>query len=218
MRALYPRVWSSSLHWSTILNKKEVITKLIYLENPSIDKCFARSKITLSKLIDTVALPSYNLSKELGMTATGVTKLVARCFPNKPKSNVKICSWLLQKYGYKHCVGCDNTFILNNDYFYTNKSTINGFSGYCKSCMDSATGITQKARTAKYRAAKLNRTPQWADLDAIEDFYNNCPIGYHVDHEIPLQGCNVSGLHVLNNLQYLTAKENLEKHNKHDRL
>tara|TARA_R110002153_G_scaffold238949_1_gene393371 strand:- start:6 stop:539 length:534 start_codon:yes stop_codon:yes gene_type:complete len=67
---------------------------------------------------------------------------------------------------------------------------------------------------AKRRAAKLQRTPAWADLEAIKQFYLNCPKGYHVDHDVPLQGVNVSGLHVLNNLVYLTAEDNLKKSNK----
>lgn len=56
-------------------------------------------------------------------------------------------------------------------------------------------------------------TPLWADLESIEQFYENCPSGFNVDHIIPLKGKNVCGLHVLNNLQYLTPKDNLKKHN-----
>lgn len=57
------------------------------------------------------------------------------------------------------------------------------------------------------------RTPKWANLEAIRDFYKNRPNGYHVDHIIPLKGKEVSGLHVLENLQYLPAQENLKKSN-----
>ena len=49
---------------------------------------------------------------------------------------------------------------------------------------------------------------------AIQEFYTNCPDGYHVDHIIPLNGKNVSGLHCIDNLQYLTANQNLRKSNK----
>ena len=72
------------------------------------------------------------------------------------------------------------------------------------------------ATSAKYRAALLQRIPAWADLEAIQLFYANYPPGYHVDHIVPLQGERVSGLHVLENLQYLTAAENLKKGNKFD--
>ena len=72
----------------------------------------------------------------------------------------------------------------------------------------------RRAMGAKRRSAKLQRTPAWADLEAIKQFYLNCPEGYHVDHDVPLQGENISGLHVLNNLVYLTAEDNLKKGNK----
>lgn len=42
----------------------------------------------------------------------------------------------------------------------------------------------------------------------IKYFYVMCPEGYHVDHVIPL-GCG--GSHCIENLQYLSAQENLRK-------
>lgn len=70
------------------------------------------------------------------------------------------------------------------------------------------------ARCAKRRAAQLQRTPKWANLKDIECFYRDCPSGFHVDHIMPLNGKEVSGLHVIGNLQYLTAEENQRKYNK----
>lgn len=58
-------------------------------------------------------------------------------------------------------------------------------------------------------------TPAWADMKAITTFYRACPKGSHVDHIIPLRGKSASGLHVLPNLQYLTAKANLSKGARH---
>lgn len=76
------------------------------------------------------------------------------------------------------------------------------------------------AKGAKYRASKLQRTPLWANLGLIEAFYTKAQqltkstgIIYHVDHIIPLQGKNVSGLHVEYNLQIITASENYSKNN-----
>lgn len=72
------------------------------------------------------------------------------------------------------------------------------------------------AAVRKRQAAKLQRTPPWADLNAIEAFYLARPLGYVIDHVIPLRGKLVSGLHVLNNLQYLTPESNMMKLNKFD--
>lgn len=66
------------------------------------------------------------------------------------------------------------------------------------------------ARRKKVRQA----TPPWADLKAITEFYLNCPEGHHVDHVIPLRGKLVSGLHTVENFQYLPAIENIKKGNK----
>ena len=75
-------------------------------------------------------------------------------------------------------------------------------------------------KTAKRRAAKLERTVSWSDSNAIKALYTEAQRlteetgeQHHVDHIIPLQGELVSGLHVENNLQVLTAYDNLSKSN-----
>lgn len=67
----------------------------------------------------------------------------------------------------------------------------------------------------------LQHTPLWADLDKISKIYKlrtkmtrENGIWYHVDHIIPLRGKNVCGLHVENNLQIITKKENYKKGNR----
>lgn len=82
------------------------------------------------------------------------------------------------------------------------------------------------ATNAKRRATKKQATPKWADLDEIKQIYDKAAemnkycielgtdIRYHVDHVIPLQNDKVSGLHVPENLQIITAEENMRKNNK----
>lgn len=73
-----------------------------------------------------------------------------------------------------------------------------------------------RSQRALRRARELQASPIWADGGTINGFYASCPPGYHVDHIVPLRGKNVSGLHVLWNLQYLPATENRIKGNKFD--
>ena len=80
-----------------------------------------------------------------------------------------------------------------------------------------------KANKGKRRADKINRTPNWLtkeDFKTIQNIYakaikkaEETGVKYHVDHIIPLRGKLVSGLHVPSNLQVISAKENLIKHN-----
>ena len=72
----------------------------------------------------------------------------------------------------------------------------------------------RRMAVAKRRAFKLKATPKFANLQKIKEIYLNCPVGYHVDHIVPLQGKNVCGLHVEWNLQYLTPYDNKSKANK----
>jgi len=69
----------------------------------------------------------------------------------------------------------------------------------------------------RIRAAdRMKAMPSWADKKAISKFYRDCPAGFHVDHIVPLRHESICGLHILQNLQYLPAKDNLKKGNKLD--
>lgn len=71
----------------------------------------------------------------------------------------------------------------------------------------------------KARAKLRNRMPSWLSAEAlweIHHIYQRRLPTDHVDHIIPLNGKDVSGLHVPWNLQYLTAEENKIKRNSFD--
>lgn len=81
------------------------------------------------------------------------------------------------------------------------------------------------ARSAAYgtakRARKLQRYVAWADPVAIAKVYDEAArltkatgVLHHVDHEIPLQGQLVSGLHVHQNLRPMVAVDNMRKGNR----
>lgn len=162
---------------------------------------------------DTIEEVAKNLKYSDNPVKQAIRYLLHPHFPDRKQffgSGGKIRSWrleLLQTIGYSYCVSCSE--ILNIDKFGINsdKTSISGIKSRCRHC-----------RTAELSLRKeyiKDRTPEWAEIDLIAKFYKNCPIGYHVDHIIPLQGDLVSGLHVLGNLQYLKAKDNLAKNNKY---
>ena len=72
-----------------------------------------------------------------------------------------------------------------------------------------------KARNGINAKRLRQRTPKNEDKKVIAEFYSNCPNGYEVDHIIPLNGKTISGLHTIDNLQYLPASLNRSKSNKY---
>lgn len=74
--------------------------------------------------------------------------------------------------------------------------------------------VTYNAYLASRKTRVRQATPKWSNLAAVRAFYLKCPPGHHVDHIIPINGKNVSGLHIIENLQYLPAAINLQKSNK----
>ena len=77
--------------------------------------------------------------------------------------------------------------------------------------LQTAKRIKSKEANANYRAKLNAQTPSNSNRAAIKQFYANCPSGYEVDHIIPI---SKGGLHILENLQYLTISENRRKSNK----
>ena len=97
-------------------------------------------------------------------------------------------------------------------------------AGYCVGCSTEYRKRNPHVFNAagnRYRSKKLKACPLWANQDAITEIYRQAAeislqtgIPHDVDHEIPLQGKLVCGLHVENNLQIIPASENRQKSNK----
>lgn len=74
-----------------------------------------------------------------------------------------------------------------------------------------------RLRTREYMAKRRTATPEsWRPLyrKQLKEIYRNCPEGHEVDHIVPINGKNVSGLHVPWNLQYLPIAANRKKSNR----
>jgi hypothetical protein len=111
---------------------------------------------------------------------------------------------LLRLIEHKHCNTCNK--VKHYSDFHFNKNASDGIASECAAC--------KNFRNTQDKYYIGLRTPPWSESLEIADFYSSCPKGYHVDHVVPLRGKYVSGLHVLSNLQYMKAEENISKGNK----
>lgn len=193
------------------MNKKEILKEIFEFEGVTarIGLC---PMITEDQLLNCLSKNTYDINVELGISNNTVAKYIKAIFPDRKTGNTKVDNWLLKKYQYKQCKHC--TYVKPEEEFSKNSSRADGLNSLCKTCYTETTRDYQREYQKRRKALKLDRVPSWADLDKIKEIYNNCPEGMHVDHIVPLQGDLVSGLHVENNLQYLTATENMSKHNK----
>lgn len=80
--------------------------------------------------------------------------------------------------------------------------------------------LEKKAYTDIRRDRVKQATPQWANKFFMKEIYSLAKlrsklfsIEFHVDHVIPLNGKDVCGLHVENNLQIISRKHNMIKSN-----
>lgn len=185
---------------------------LILKHNPEAEAIISKYT-SLDKFVEVISRPVYDLTKDLGFTDKNrSSKMLKKLFPSRKSDGSKIHLWLLRQSALKLCYKCQR--ILSFNEFNSNSSKFDKHSDECKSCDYSNTAINNKYNVSAYRSRKIERTPKWANLEEIKRIYSKCPEGYHVDHILPLNGELVSGLHVENNLQYLTAKQNLSKGNR----
>jgi hypothetical protein len=173
------------------MNEIIILKKVPYLRQDFIDLCVDM------KTTDALA-------EHVGCARMTVHRCLKKYFPNLPAGN-RLDHKFLELEGKRRCHKCDSIKAREEFREYTNVSS------YCIPCE-----LPMRNKFSMDRhAAKLQRTPAWANHDKIKEVYENCPEGHEVDHIIPLQGDLVSGLHVENNLQYLTKYENCSKGNRY---
>lgn len=104
----------------------------------------------------------------------------------------------------------------NRKYYKKNKHIINKKTSNYKKNNPDKHAFHESIRRCK----KLKATPKWSDLDKIKVLYEKAKwlgsltgLKYHVDHVIPLQGNNICGLHIWENLQILESSLNCSKNN-----
>ena len=208
---------------------KEIITEIIEDLEQTVGLNWPKrsdANVTREKLIECWSITNKHEYSYFKCASNTITKSLGRIFKllDKPKvGGLTYKNYILENYGYKYCNKCN---IIKNIYEFSHIKTKNtSYNSMCKPCNKDYKynyNLTKDghsliiANNAKRRASKLQRTPSWVNYNEIRDFYIKCPEGYHVDHKIPLQGKLVSGLHVPENLQYLTASENLSKGNRYN--
>ncbi len=109
-------------------------------------------------------------------------------------------------------------------YYERNKSKCQESSRrYIKENFDKVRAVKTAAQKKRH-SGKILRTPHWLAPEHIEAMKlrykearwmtNRTGVKHHVDHIVPLNGSNVSGLHVPWNLRVIPARENMRRGNK----
>jgi 5-methylcytosine-specific restriction endonuclease McrA len=174
-----------------------------------------------------------SLAKFLGCSPLTIQRNIDKYIPELVKfkrPRTPLVYRLYSLFEHKYCTKCAIAQPISC--FATNKAQPDGLQQYCKYCIknyyiqnkDAITSSNIKwaksnpgkivAAKARRRAAEKQQCPAWSELLEVQDFYERCPEGMEVDHIVPLRGKLVSGLHVLENLQYLEQSENRKKGNR----
>jgi len=184
----------------------------------------------LDRILSKHGCSAYTLFPEIGEQT--FFRMMRKAFPSV-ELNGGEQTWqfyFLSLIEHKYCGRCETIKPFSD--FAGNKANTTNMASHCKKCRNLAqAGQYDKyydahhksydknygkirERQNHYKGERTLRIPPWSQTELIEQFYENCPEGHHVDHIVPLKGKEVSGLHVIENLQYLTAEENLRKSNK----
>lgn len=219
--------------------KEQAIEEILNIFNMksndiAIRKWGKRKQITIYKLLDTILTYGNSGFRELNISKDIFSQNMQKLFGKKPKQSTQWYIYLLSLTNYKRCNKCIS--ILKRKYFNKDMTTSDNLKNKCKNCDKIASILYKKenrdsilvsyklydnthkekrlAKNAKRRATKLKATPIWFEKEKIEELYKQSSKDTHIDHILPLQNNLICGLHCFDNLQAISAKENLEKSNK----
>ena len=144
------------------------------------------------------------------------------------RSDARFCSLACRSKHYyvdhKRCKRCER--VLPKTEFRVCTGNASGLQFWCRPCTREYQRVYRRETEVGRRNKKKHRnqirnsksSPIWRDRAKIRAIYaerdrliKETGIEHHVDHEIPLNGTDVCGLHVHNNLKPITADENIRK-------
>ena len=169
-----------------------------------------KSQIIDPYLYFEIVISRKNITASLQKSSATITKLHKTIYENKLNGQ-RPYTFITDYYSKKWCNSCKKVLELNE--FRSNFNKKDGKASTCANCFELIYWGPRRVESKINSAKKRQRTVGWGQR-GISDFYANCPSDMVVDHIIPLNGKTVSGLHVLNNLQYLTPEDNQTKSNK----
>lgn len=197
-------ILSVLLHKLNIVEDIQIKKKIRGLPGFSLYALFDALLIT-----DTVEDAAKSLGYSVDPVKVSIRQYILPFFPERSKGFGKgrppIWKYTLLDYiSYKECNQCK--IIKPHTDFNKHSAMKSGLNTICWNC--------QAYNSKNYKCSSDLRKPKWVSDEELLEIYGNCPKGMHVDHIIPLHGKLVSGLHVPENLQYLTPVENIGKNNK----
>lgn len=188
------------------------------LNRPELECVYVHKCNTCNKVKDESKMSRFTGENKLcGVCATkNYTKKTGYKKKNKPKIGIFTCkNCRLSLDGkkmktYSKCESCyRKELYLKNPESLKNRRTWHQKRKYPH--------LRKKAHSIRSKRLKnASRCLSKEQKNLVQNFYLNCPIGYDVDHIIPLNHVNVCGLNTLANLQYLDKKINSAKKNKWD--